>query len=110
MKNYLFDSIERNLCLKTDCDTLDILKFCSNCHKIPLPSYKSNKDINLALCQTCYYLLDNKEENLRKKYDLLEEENSRKIKDIESDNTEKIENLSDQLKDSQKYVEKVKKI
>ena len=64
MKNYLFDSIERNLCLKTDCDTLDILKFCSNCHKIPLPSYKSNKDINLALCQTCYYLLDNKEENL----------------------------------------------
>ena len=58
MKSYSIASIESKYCFKTNPDTLDWTQLCQNCNRIPLPSYRSNKEPDHIFCKTCYLSLN----------------------------------------------------
>ena len=58
MKSYCIDSIDPKLCFKTNSEILDDLKLCVNCHKLPIPVYKSYKNQEESFCKNCYFKLN----------------------------------------------------
>ena len=54
MKSYPFISIEKKYCNLTEAKLLEKFKTCSDCGKIPLPSYKSFSKRNNTYCKYCY--------------------------------------------------------
>ena len=53
-KKYPIDSIDKKLCKYTDLSLLELLDTCSQCNKIPLPSYKSKQNPKYIYCRNCY--------------------------------------------------------
>jgi hypothetical protein len=70
MKSYIIDSVDLQNCSKSDLKTLNKLKLCNNCEKLPIPAYKSYKNQDLTFCRSCYYKLDYKEKHLLKSTDM----------------------------------------
>ena len=58
MKSYCIDSLDPKLCFKTNSEILDDLKLCVNCHKLPIPVYKSYKNQEESFCKNCYFKLN----------------------------------------------------
>ena len=54
MKNYFINSIETSYCSKTIPIILNFIQLCKNCNLIPLPPYRSNKQLDVILCKACY--------------------------------------------------------
>ena len=54
IKSYSIISIEKKYCNLTKSKFLDKFKTCSDCGKIPLPSYKSFSKLNNTSCKYCY--------------------------------------------------------
>ena len=52
------NSIDKDLCFKTDPEVLECINLCKICHMIPLPIYKSTKDLENSYCKSCYELLN----------------------------------------------------
>ena len=52
------NSIDKDLCFKTDSKVLEYINLCKICHMIPLPSYNSIKDQENQFCKPCYHTLN----------------------------------------------------
>ena len=53
MMKYSIDSIDQKFCSKTNKESLQMIKVCQICERIPLPYY-INKDSKDVFCQKCY--------------------------------------------------------
>ena len=54
MKSYPIISIEKKYCNNTKPNYLVKLRTCTECGKLPLPSYKSSSKHNNTYCKLCY--------------------------------------------------------
>ena len=55
MMKYSQDSIKLLSCSKTKQITLNKIKLCEGCGKIPLPDYQSLNSPKGTFCRTCYF-------------------------------------------------------
>jgi hypothetical protein len=64
MSEYFIDSIDVLKCNKTPDIILSSLIACDNCHKLPIPQYKSIKLLEKTFCKSCYFISNHKLEDL----------------------------------------------
>jgi hypothetical protein len=53
MNLFLIDTISKNACMDSGEDILDYLDLCRDCGEIPIPSYRTFRDINHTYCKKC---------------------------------------------------------
>jgi hypothetical protein len=61
---YDIDSIDLHRCRKSPEIIYKILKKCDNCHKLPIPQFRSKKQQRLIFCKSCYFALNHELKNL----------------------------------------------
>ena len=55
IKSYPMISIDKKYCNNTKSKYLDKLRTCTDCEKLPLPSYKTSSKSGNTYCKICYY-------------------------------------------------------